>query len=924
MAVTIKGKPKLAVKKLAAPKRQSGNHKMTATWSVPSDLKKDTNARRATGLRIKWRLLATHLNPDPVVNKSIAVTKEESTINLNDFTALVGDGGVGISRRYTRQSFYPYTPSKLTGVSVTVTPYNSEGDGPSATETRKFTAPRKPAISAPAFNTGNGKVSATITSNAGEDYQEREDTEWQVVVKGRQESVERIAASGTTQDLSLTREYDAIDYQNLVNNKNTQYISVKFRARTRGYAGASDWAEKTCYVSYPAKASISNPRVSRKDSTGTLNVSVSTNSTAKHPVDGVKLEYLANVTYATEAEIDAAQPQWSDAGIVDDSKCTGLTMSLTGLVPDAGKYTWVRVKTWHLYEAVLCQYSKPLRVTALETPAATSADDRITVLSVETGTDGTSAVVSLGWNDGTPASTGTELTWSDQEDAWKSTEEPAKFEFTWSDGSTTSGGVTYTGSAEVTIKNLDEGVKYYVRARRYLESEGGTTYSRYSDTATVIPNEVPASVVATCERYVALGSPLTVRWTLSGGLQTAWRIVDSNGTQIAGGEGSIGSTQISAETLAAWAVSNSLTFHVEASTGSGFVSSDDLAVTIVEPPTLSLGVSNLTAQPFSFTATADKECDLIVIIASQGASSQFPQGIMRQTAGDTIHSDVYEPEWTLSNGVYSAEVTVPGGLEFWDLCNYTLSVMAEDRATKLRSDEMAAEFGVEWAHQAPEPEATVTVTDGVAEIVLTAPENAAETDVYDIYRMDVSKPSLIGEGFPLDYTAIDEYAPFGTDLTLYYRIALRSVDGDVAFTDIEYTAPNKAIRLDWADGFLELPYDLTMGDSYAKDFEARYHMDGSVGGYWNQKVERKSSFNSNVISLAQPEEIEKARLLARYSGPVFVRLPDGSAFEANVDVKDLSKNNAAITQIALDAIEIGLTGEFKLPIPFTFEEEEEA
>ena len=196
-------------------------------------------------------------------------------------------------------------------------------------------------------------------------------------------------------------------------------------------------------------------------------------------------------------------------------------------------------------------------------------------------------------------------------------------------------------------------------------------------------------------------------------------------------------------------------------------------------------------------------------------------------------------------------------------------------------------------------------------------------DLYDIYRMDVENPSLIGRGFPLDHTVIDRYAPFGDSMDLNYRVAIRTPDGDVDFDDIEYEAQSENMRFDWAEDYLELPYGNSMGDSYKKDAIIRHHMDGTADGYWNTGVERKSALRSDIIKIMQPEDVKKARTLARYAGPVFVRLPDGSAYEADVQVTDLSKKNDAVVSAAFDANEIDITDEFTLPIPYEVPDEEE-
>ena len=98
-------------------------------------------------------------------------------------------------------------------------------------------------------------------------------------------------------------------------------------------------------------------------------------------------------------------------------------------------------------------------------------------------------------------------------------------------------------------------------------------------------------------------------------------------------------------------------------------------------------------------------------------------------------------------------------------------------------------------------------------------------------------------------------------------------------------------------------------------------MNGETDGYWNSNIERKSSLSSDVIKIIQEKDIERARLLARYAGPVFVRLPYGSAYQADVQVTDLSRKNEAVMHAAFDATEVGVTQEFALPIPFVLDEE---
>lgn len=927
VSTPISKKPTVAVSSLGAPVRTTvgtGTHYMKATWSVPSALTDDKKRDRASALDITWHLnISGKKDPDKVIENA-STSRTTSQINLNNLT-------IG-SKTYTRASFFPLTDKKLFSVSTVVRPTNDAGDGPVTKATRKFTIPKKPTISAFSFSSTTGTVSCTITTDAGEGYAERYDTRYTVKVKNTRTGKTWNATDTSSTSTSITASYDASDYQQL---SNTQYIQVTVTAWARGYAGISDKVSKTYYVAFPAAATITSTDITSKTSSGRCVVRLKTNNSTQHPVDSVKLEYLADTTYPTATSIPGTAT-WTDAGIEDNAQCSALAVSVTNLIPDPGNYTWVRVKTYHAAESVLVRYSNYMRLKALETPEKTATDEEVTILSATAGADGQSAVVLLAWNeDGDDDADGTELTWSEDEDTWKSTEEPNTHLFTWSDGSVTSGTTTYEDSAEITIKGLAEATKYYIRARRYTDGDT-TTYSDYSDTATVFTSETPEAVTATCDQYIPSGQPLSVYWTFSGNsLQKEWQIVSDDDVVIAKGSGSAGSARISADRLAAVATNNEITFTVQVSSGSGMVESDECTVTIVDIPELSITAStSMTAQPYSFTATVTELSDLIVVVTSSGAMSQFPDGIHMQTAGDTIYSELVAPAWTENANDFSATVTLPEGLDFWDYVDYDLTVTAVDRSTGLRSEEAEATFTVDWTSKATAPEDTVTLTpvdttdeDGnhtlAVQIALTAPASSVGTDVYDIYRMDGGMARLIGEGFPLSYTAMDYFAPYGDGELLYYRIALRTVDGDVAFSDIEYDLPVDVLRFDWRDGSVELPYNLSIGDGYSKDADIRSHMDGSVDGYWNPTITRKASLSTDVIKLEQQSEIEAVRQLARYAGPVFVRTPNASAFEADVQVTNLSADSGHITSVAFDATEIGLTQEFILATPFTLEDEEE-
>ena len=1095
-AVSVTKKPHIAVSKLTLKREKQNSaltHKMKATWTVPKALVNSKSHARATNLRIKWRLDIENMSKkkDPYdVKKDHNESHTSSEINLNDFSA------DNKKKKITRESFYPFTDKLLKGVAVSVQPYNSQGDctKKAASATHEFKKPNAPTVSNISFNTETGVLSTTITQAADGKHKERWNTAYHWYVerytaanKKKLKTITDVSGGIKHSDTSYSPKHDASGYQGMGYD---DYIHMVVNARSRGYAGASTKTTKEYYLSYPAKVEITSVSVPNKTSDEKCNVYIKVGSTDQHPVDQVKLEYLANVEYATEAAIPA-DASWTVTDIVDNKNCSALSVPVADIMPTRGNHTWVRVMSWHANEAILYRYSNCVEVKDLYEKAPTATDDKIKILSATAKEDGESIAVHLGWNaNGLDDSTGTELTWSDEDDSWESTEPPSEFNFEWSDGRyPPTGTIQYHDSALITIKNLEKDKKYYIRARRYLEGDSGTTYSKYDKTF-CMTGETPESVVASASRWISKGSPLPVSWTYSGyASQKEWKIVSTdwnqyvltrdaavvtgkqyytrsgagtaaspyvynlvanpktasiasyyeqsktNGNIIENGESNVGYAQISAEKLEAYAQDGVLSYTVQVSTGGGFVVSEPHTVTIVENPVISAVVpATLTVQPLTFSVTCTEMANLIVLVTSQGVSGQTPAGSVIQANGDTVYSDEITPVWVpthavmsltsdvaidasktyyvtddngttivdgvayevvgtpdvsdigtyyemsdaVDNDTFTANVQLPTGLSFADTATYAVSVTAHDTDTDLKSNTVENDVVVNWAHQAPNPDDFVTLTpiDEVDDegnrtravrIELTPPDDChkltADTevvegktyytrtgagteespyvftavepesgdnpssegwyeltdDVYDIYRMDVGNPSLIGRDFPLEHTVVDQYAPFG-DGDLYYRFAIRTPDGDADFADISYVAPCENMRIDWGGGQLELPYGVSYGDSYTKDVMIRQHLDGSSDGYWNLNVDRKSSLRSDIIKIMQPQDVERARALARYAGPAFVRLPDGTAYEASVQVTDLSKKNDAVVSIAIDANEVGLTQEFMLPVPDTLDE----
>jgi hypothetical protein len=192
----------------------------------------------------------------------------------------------------------------------------------------------------------------------------------------------------------------------------------------------------------------------------------------------------------------------------------------------------------------------------------------------------------------------------------------------------------------------------------------------------------------------------------------------------------------------------------------------------------------------------------------------------------------------------------------------------------------------------------------------TAP--TAVTDQWDIYRVTGDGAQLIGEGYPLDHEVTDEWAPFGTGMDLAYRVACRTADGDVAWADFEYVQDGGSLRFDWEDGSVELPYNVAVSDAYEKDVDVHSYLDGGTDAYYNQGIRRKARLSTDVMRLEDQSTVAGVRALARHPGTAYVRTPDGSAYEADVQVSSMGTDGAVVA-VAIDATEVRLAPTHMLP-----------
>ena len=102
-------------------------------------------------------------------------------------------------------------------------------------------------------------------------------------------------------------------------------------------------------------------------------------------------------------------------------------------------------------------------------------------------------------------------------------------------------------------------------------------------------------------------------------------------------------------------------------------------------------------------------------------------------------------------------------------------------------------------------------------------------------------------------------------------------------------------------------------DSWSKDFEQRAHLDGERVGFWNAGASRSASLSTDMVKFSSKADQALVRDLATYAGPVFVRLPNGCAYQANVDVGGMDESyNSSVVPVSFNASQVMLTDAFRI------------
>ena len=357
-----------------------------------------------------------------------------------------------------------------------------------------------------------------------------------------------------------------------------------------------------------------------------------------------------------------------------------------------------------------------------------------------------------------------------------------------------------------------------------------------------------------------------------------------------------------------WSTGNTylLCARVTSRSGKQSVWSDPVAITVAEP--LVAAITNTSLETMSVTTDEEQELTKTVLALTEMPLSVTVTGagiggittlVIERAADyfadrpDETEFHGYEDETVVleamgGEGTFTiTKDMLIGHLD--DGAAYRIRALVQDDLGQ--SDEATQDFEVHWDHQAIMPEAEALIRESVMLITPVAPTGTLTGDVCDIYRLSADRPVLIVEDAEFGQTYVDPYPAIGD--AGGHRIVFKTANGDYiteddtfAWTDLQDEFDAKYSIIDFAGEQIRLMFGLTFSNSWAKDFKETSYLGGAVQGDWNRAVGRTSSMSAVSVPTRDDNTIEAIRRLAAYPGICHVRTPDGSSFDADIQVSE--------------------------------------
>lgn len=863
-------------------KIERDGYKYKGSWKLPTEATSSSSNYLYAKEQVVWEILNSGKPITATINQAIATT--ERTANVNSFNAS------NPKQTFKRADFYPLTKRVLNGLKLSVVGYGKYVKTATQSIAYNFTLPRKPTISWE-YDTANGKVIATIKTDAGTDNAERYDTMYRAEVKTKDGKVVSLTPWTSSTSTEIKLSYDTASY--ISSLAVGQRITFTAYAYARGYKGDNPAKAKAVSrsrnIAIPSAASIKSVAATSKDATGRIAVNIQVGANT----DNVKLQRR-----------HGESGSWSDVeGATDNYDCKTLydSVGLAELVD--GEYLYYRIiSTRDNFTTTGASFRADKLYTAVPTPASSKG----AIVSLAVDPNGTGAKLVYGYTE-EKVGTGTEVSWSTDPNAWESNEEPETYTFSWNDSKSQAS--KWNKTATLYIRNLEPGQTYYFKARRVYE--GG--FSEYAARTSITPapaQDIAANVSLSAPDVVVRGNPIPCTWEYQGDLEQKSYAIHPQGNakkSLVSGRGAISSANI---TPARYEKADTISFYVSVSTGTDMTDSNVVTVRIIDPPTCSVECNaTCKAQPFSFTAYTDTVgARLGYKVVSKGILEDRPDGVRRQLNGDVVMTDMITPTWTTSGSRLKTTVSIPVS-ELIDSGLYRIEAFTVN-VHDISSSVVSCDFAVAWTHQAPTPSSDITLDvdeeNRSVKITLVSPTGAVNGDVYDLYRGTAAGFDLIKSSLQLNDVITDRFAAFGDQQ--FYRVCCRTTDGDIAWSNYVYSLPIDAMQFDWSDGSSESVHNLQLNDSYSKSFEKRDHIGQKKGsGYWNDTVTRTGSYSATAIKGREATNLEA---LGRHGGSAFCRTPEGYAFQCNVDVSRNTANSSILEDFSLNLTEVELTADF--------------
>lgn len=521
----------------------------------------------------------------------------------------------------------------------------------------------------------------------------------------------------------------------------------------------------------------------------------------------------------------------------------------------------------------------------------------------------TEGEVVLTWGWAWTSANRAEISWSDNPNAWESTDEPSTYT------------VTSINTAKWRVSGLEIGKTWYFRVRLAEETDSGITYGPYCDTVSIKLSGAPDVPILTLTKSVVpVGGTFGASWYYTSTDDSPQAYAELQEITYEDGEIAteevIGhaTTEHSIEmvTPETWEDGTEHYLRLRMTSENGQMSewSDVVSITVAEP--LVIGVTQVSLALISIDDGASglrpimalQSLPLTATITGAGAGGTTTLEIVRAASyvmnrPDESLFNGYEGE-TVCRISQSGESQMSIGLNdligsLDDGAPYRLIATIQDGFGQ--SDSWSLDFEVHWTHQAVIPDGEVEISDGIAIVTPVAPEGYTSGDTCDVYRLSADRPVKVLEGAEFGTEYVDPYPVIGAFGG--YRFVYVTVNGDyitedneLAWLDVMGGIADSVTIIDF-DGYqIILPYNLEISNNWEKDFKETRYLGGSIQGDWNLGVHRGASAGTEVATDDQ-NIIAMMRRLAVYPGICHVRTPEGSSFAADVQVKEVQSYSVA-------------------------------